>query len=149
VGPIGSSTGKVDVAGKSWDLHIGNNGQMKVYSFVAPNPITSFSADLMLFFKYLQSKQNFPVKTQNLLGEFAHDENSPVVKWADKNLQSPRWAPSPLLAARRPSMSPGSLYRSSKLGHALLRPRCRLVILTAWGTYVAGTSIGRETTTFQ
>jgi len=69
VGPIGSSTGKVDVAGRSWDLHIGNNGQMKVYSFVAANPVTSFSADVKLFFNYLQSRQNFPVKTQNLLGE--------------------------------------------------------------------------------
>jgi len=69
VGPIGSSTGRVDVAGRSWDLHIGNNGQMKVFSFVAPSPVTSFSADVKLFFNYLQSRQNFPVKTQNLLGE--------------------------------------------------------------------------------
>ena len=69
VGPIGSSTGKVDVAGRSWELFVGNNGQMKVFSFVAPSPVNTFTADVKLFFTYLQSRQNFPVKTQNLLGE--------------------------------------------------------------------------------
>ena len=68
VGPIGSSTGKVDVAGRSWELFVGNNGQMKVFSFVAPSPLTTFTADAKLFFTYLQSRQNFPIKTQNLLG---------------------------------------------------------------------------------
>jgi xyloglucan-specific endo-beta-1,4-glucanase len=70
VGPIGSSTGRVDVAGRSWDLYVGNNGNMKVFSFVAPSPVNSFSADVKLFFNHIQSRQNFPMTRQNLLGKF-------------------------------------------------------------------------------
>jgi len=67
--PIGASTGMVTVAGKTWDLWIGMNGNMKVYSFVAPSTMNSFSADAKQFFNYLQTNQGFPVSSQYLIGE--------------------------------------------------------------------------------
>jgi xyloglucan-specific endo-beta-1,4-glucanase len=65
--PIGKSTGTVTVAGRSWDLWVGMNGQMRVYSFVAASPVTTFSADLKLFFNHLQTTQNYPASKQNLI----------------------------------------------------------------------------------
>lgn len=73
--PIGQSTGSVNVGGRTWDLWIGYNGAMKVYSFIAPSPIKSFSTDVKQFFNYLQSSQNFPASQQNLIGE-CHGENA-------------------------------------------------------------------------
>jgi xyloglucan-specific endo-beta-1,4-glucanase len=70
--PIGQSNGQVNVAGRSWDLWIGYNGAMKVFSFIAPSPIKSFSADVKQFYNYLQSSQGFPASQQNLIGESDH-----------------------------------------------------------------------------
>lgn len=62
-GPI-SSTGSAiatpTIAGSTWNLFYGLNGSMKVYSFVASSQITSFTADLKLFFAYLASSQGYP-----------------------------------------------------------------------------------------
>lgn len=59
-GPI-SSTGSAiatpTIAGSSWKLYSGPNGDTTVYSFVATSTITSFSGDLNLFFKYLTANQ--------------------------------------------------------------------------------------------
>jgi xyloglucan-specific endo-beta-1,4-glucanase len=59
-GPI-SSTGSAiatpTIAGSSWKLYSGPNGDTTVYSFVATSTITSFNGDLNLFFKYLTSNQ--------------------------------------------------------------------------------------------
>lgn len=59
-GPI-SSTGSpiatVTLAGNSWKLYKGPNGQMTVYSFVAQNQVQNFNGDLMEFVRYLTSKQ--------------------------------------------------------------------------------------------
>ncbi|KJR89555.1 uncharacterized protein SPSK_06582 [Sporothrix schenckii 1099-18] len=65
--PIGKSTGTVTVAGKQWDLWVGMNGQMQVYSFVAASPVRSFSADVKQFFNHLQTSQNYPASKQNLI----------------------------------------------------------------------------------
>jgi len=65
--PIGSSKGNVNVAGRTWDLWVGMNGNMKVFSFIAPSPVTSFSANVKDFFNYLQNNQGFPASSQNLL----------------------------------------------------------------------------------
>lgn len=67
--PIGSSTGTVNVAGRDWELHAGNNGAMKVYSFVASGTLNSFSADVKDFFNYLESNENYPASSQNLIGK--------------------------------------------------------------------------------
>lgn len=41
---------------------------MKVYSFLAVNgPLTSFTADVKLFFNYLASNQGFPASSQYML----------------------------------------------------------------------------------
>lgn len=69
--PIGQSTGTVTVAGQSWDLWIGMNGAMQVYSFIAPNVVNDFSADAKEFYNYLEQAQSFPASSQNLIGEFA------------------------------------------------------------------------------
>lgn len=59
-GPISSSGSPIatpTVAGVSWKLYSGMNGDMKVYSFVAESQAKSFSADLVDFFKYLRQNQ--------------------------------------------------------------------------------------------
>jgi hypothetical protein len=71
VQPIGSSQGSVNVAGRTWDLWVGYNGAMKVFSFVAPSPVNSFSANVKDFFNYLQNSQGYPASNQNLIGEFS------------------------------------------------------------------------------
>ncbi|KAJ4422628.1 hypothetical protein N0V82_002747 [Gnomoniopsis sp. IMI 355080] len=59
-GPIsssGSAIATIDIAGHSWKLYSGPNGDTTVYSFVASSNVTNFSGDLNLFFKYLVSEQ--------------------------------------------------------------------------------------------
>lgn len=59
-GPIsstGSAIATVPINGVSWDLWVGPNGDMTVYSFVAPSSVTSFSGDLLEFLTYLEDKQ--------------------------------------------------------------------------------------------
>ncbi|KAJ5142733.1 uncharacterized protein N7515_001520 [Penicillium bovifimosum] len=59
-GPIsstGSAIATVDINGVSWDLFVGPNGSMTVYSFVAASTVTSFEGDLLEFFKYLENDQ--------------------------------------------------------------------------------------------
>ncbi|KAL2158672.1 hypothetical protein VTH06DRAFT_4154 [Thermothelomyces fergusii] len=65
--PIGSSQGWVNVAGQDWELWVGWNGNMRVYSFVAPSPRNYFSANVKDFFNYLQWNQGFPANNQHLL----------------------------------------------------------------------------------
>jgi xyloglucan-specific endo-beta-1,4-glucanase len=67
--PIGKSTMQVTLAGHTWDLWTGYNGQMRVFSFVAPTPINNFSADVKEFFNWLEKNQDFPASKQNLIGE--------------------------------------------------------------------------------
>jgi len=113
VGPTGTSTGRVDVGGRSWELCTENNGQIKVFSLVAPNPVTSFSADAKQFFVYLQSRRNFPIKTQNLLGESKDALGDAAVKACQPltrlRNQSSGSEPNPLRVGRQPSTSPSSL----------------------------------------
>ncbi|CAI7587352.1 unnamed protein product [Penicillium viridicatum] len=62
-GPI-SSTGKaiatVTLNGVEWDVWVGPNGQMTVYSFVAKSTVSHFSGDLLDFFDYLVKDQGLP-----------------------------------------------------------------------------------------
>jgi len=69
--PIGKSTMQVTLGGHTWDLWIGMNGAMKVFSFVAPTPVNSFSADVKDFFNWLEKNQNFPASKQNLIGKWS------------------------------------------------------------------------------
>ena len=69
VAPIGSSRGTVMVAESSWELYVGNNGDMVVYSFVATSSMNSFNADVKAFFSYLQENDDFPADSQNLIGK--------------------------------------------------------------------------------
>ncbi|KAI1811517.1 family 12 glycosyl hydrolase [Poronia punctata] len=55
-GPIsetGSPVASPNVAGSSWSLYEGYNGDMHVFSFVASSQITDFSGDLTEFLSYL------------------------------------------------------------------------------------------------
>jgi len=57
-GPISSSGGPIatpNIAGTSWKLYEGWNGNMHVFSFVASSQVTSFSGDLKAFLSYLSS----------------------------------------------------------------------------------------------
>lgn len=72
-----SSTGDpvatVDLAGHSWDLYTGWNGDMRVYSFLPEGDamISSFNADVKVFFDYLETEYDFPVEDQYMLSTFA------------------------------------------------------------------------------
>ncbi|KAF2733971.1 concanavalin A-like lectin/glucanase [Polyplosphaeria fusca] len=58
----------VTIAGYKFDLYFGYNGSMQVFSFVrSGNDLTSFNADVKLFFNYLVTSQQFPESTQNLI----------------------------------------------------------------------------------
>lgn len=62
-GPIsatGSPIATVTLAGTSWKLYNGRNGQMNVFSFVASSDVKSFKGDLVEFIKYLTSNQGMP-----------------------------------------------------------------------------------------
>ncbi|KAI8712718.1 hypothetical protein NCS52_01370600 [Fusarium sp. LHS14.1] len=59
-GPIsstGSAIATVSIAGNSWKLFKGPNGDTTVFSFVATKNVGNFNGDLNEFFKYLTSKQ--------------------------------------------------------------------------------------------
>jgi len=62
-GPIsstGSAVATVTINSVSWKLYSGPNGSTTVYSFVAASEATSYSGDLLNFFKYLETYQSFP-----------------------------------------------------------------------------------------
>ncbi|KAK0640146.1 putative xyloglucan-specific endo-beta-1 [Lasiodiplodia hormozganensis] len=62
-GPIsstGSAIATVTIAGSSWKLYKGPNGQMTVFSFVATSNVNNFSGNLNDFIKYLTSSQGLP-----------------------------------------------------------------------------------------
>ncbi|KAI1294467.1 endoglucanase [Xylaria venustula] len=67
VQPIGSSTGTVTVGGESWDLWIGYNGPMLVYSFVAPSDIATWESDIKPFYQYITDNKGFPASSQYLI----------------------------------------------------------------------------------
>jgi xyloglucan-specific endo-beta-1,4-glucanase len=54
--PIGSAT----LAGQTWDVYKGPNGQMTVFSFLPRQETRSFSGDLKVFYDYLVKQQGFP-----------------------------------------------------------------------------------------
>ncbi|KAI3327845.1 glycoside hydrolase family 12 protein [Xylariaceae sp. AK1471] len=67
-GPISSSGSPVatpTIAGVSWKLYDGWNGNMHVYSFVASSQVTNFSGDLKAFLTYLGS--NFGMSSSQYL----------------------------------------------------------------------------------
>ena len=67
--PIGQNSGTVNVAGRNWELWIGYNGSMKVFSFVPPNSgtVNSWSGDAKVFYDHLTQRQGFPASEQNLI----------------------------------------------------------------------------------
>ncbi|KAJ2970028.1 hypothetical protein NUW58_g9821 [Xylaria curta] len=65
--PIGSSVGNVNVAGRTWELWVGYNGAMKVFSFVAPSEIAVFESNLKPFFDHITNTQGFPASRQHLI----------------------------------------------------------------------------------
>lgn len=43
------------------------NGEMEVFSFVAADPLTSWSADIKEFWTYLSDQQGYPATSQYLI----------------------------------------------------------------------------------
>jgi xyloglucan-specific endo-beta-1,4-glucanase len=68
--PIGNKVTTVNLAGFNWDLYVGPNGSMKVFSFMPADGSWkfSFNADLKVFFNYLAQNQGYPINQQNLIG---------------------------------------------------------------------------------
>lgn len=46
------------------------NGDMNVFSFVAPSPVNSFSTDIKDFFAHLEDKYSYPADSQYLISMF-------------------------------------------------------------------------------
>lgn len=69
--PIGSKVTTVNLAGYNWDLYVGPNGNMKVFSFMPSDGSWkfSFNADLKIFFNWLAANQGYPISQQNLIGK--------------------------------------------------------------------------------
>lgn len=67
--PIGDSVGIVNVGGSDWELFVGWNGAMRVYSFVAPSQRTSFNQDIKPFFNHVSANQGFPASSQHLISK--------------------------------------------------------------------------------
>ncbi|KAF1358666.1 concanavalin A-like lectin/glucanase [Lizonia empirigonia] len=67
--PIGSKVTTVNIAGFNWDLYVGPNGSMKVFSFIPADGSWkfSFNVDIKQFFNYLASNQEYSIYQQNLI----------------------------------------------------------------------------------
>lgn len=63
----------VEVAGQTWDLYKGPNGQMTVFSFLATSTVNDFSGDMLDFFDYLAENQGYDT-SQYLLSAGAGTE---------------------------------------------------------------------------
>ena len=61
--------GTVDLEGQTWDLHVGNNGDMKVFSFVAGSELGTWEGDVKKFYNYITESQGFPADQQHLISE--------------------------------------------------------------------------------
>lgn len=57
----------MNVNNNDWDLFVGMNGDMKVFSFITPDDRNTFAADVKVFFEYLIDNQGFPASEQYLL----------------------------------------------------------------------------------
>jgi xyloglucan-specific endo-beta-1,4-glucanase len=57
----------VTVEGQQWELWIGMNGSMKVFSFVAPQERRYYSGDVKRYFDYIRDRHGFPASSQYLL----------------------------------------------------------------------------------
>ena len=69
VWPIGDSVGTVDLEGQTWDLHIGNNGAMKVFSFVAGSELGTWEGNVKKFYNYITESHGFPADQQHLISK--------------------------------------------------------------------------------
>jgi xyloglucan-specific endo-beta-1,4-glucanase len=61
----------VNIAGFNWDLYVGPNGSMKVFSFLPADGSWkfTFNADVKLFFNWLAANQGYPINQQNLISK--------------------------------------------------------------------------------
>ncbi|KAI9368168.1 concanavalin A-like lectin/glucanase domain-containing protein [Aspergillus egyptiacus] len=67
ISPIGSQVSTAELAGITWEVWSGLNGDMQVYSFVVSSPLTSFNADIKEFWNYLTDNYSYPADSQYLL----------------------------------------------------------------------------------
>lgn len=74
VNPIGSLSSTVNVGGRNWELWEGYNGAMKVYSYVAPSPVTKFDGNLKPFFNHMATR-GFPQGSQYLISKSLHNRS--------------------------------------------------------------------------
>ncbi|CAI6290008.1 unnamed protein product [Periconia digitata] len=67
--PIGNKVTTVNIAGYNWDLYVGPNGSMKVFSFLPSDGSWkfSFNADVKQFFTWLAQNQGYPINDQHLI----------------------------------------------------------------------------------
>ncbi|KAL5344138.1 concanavalin A-like lectin/glucanase domain-containing protein [Aspergillus crustosus] len=65
--PIGDVIATATLAGTTWEIWNGYNGDMNVYSFVASEAVNSFNANIKDFWDYLTDNQGYPADSQYLL----------------------------------------------------------------------------------
>lgn len=73
VHPIGDSVGNVKVGDQTWELFVGKNGDMKVFSFIASKQIPTFESDIRPFFDHITSEYDYPADKQYLISIHALD----------------------------------------------------------------------------
>ncbi|KAG4273200.1 murein transglycosylase [Fusarium proliferatum] len=64
---LGSLQTQVNIEGRTWELWVGINGSMKVFSFVATSTVNNFNSDVKQFFNYLTQNQGYPANQQCLI----------------------------------------------------------------------------------
>jgi hypothetical protein len=122
VQPIGSRIGSANVEGRTWELWTGMNGSMRVYSFVASNPVTNFNSDVKQFWNYLANTQGYPANRQYLLSMLI------LILWHHYMLTCqqpsssvPSLSPEAVLSSRSPTSTPTSTKRKGYYDYECLR----------------------------
>ena len=98
ISATGSPIATVNLAGQSWKLYYGLNGNMKVYSFVYANGVlNSFNGDVKVFWNYLVSSWGYPASSQYLTSKLYRSD---IYLSTNASLKLFKREPSLLLVAR-------------------------------------------------
>lgn len=67
------------MAGYKWELFIGMNGKMKVFTFMAMEDIRVFESNIKPFFNHIAKKHGFPAKEQHLTSTWPSSQSWPAL----------------------------------------------------------------------
>ena len=84
IGSVSASSRAVTIAGQVWDLYIGMNGDMKVFSFLPSSKgkaLNTFAGDIKGFFDHIKERHAFPAEEQYLLSRYFLSLFLPTLFW--------------------------------------------------------------------